>query len=119
MKSGNIIREKSFILAIHTVKIVRKIQEEKKEFVLSNQLLKSATSIGANIEEAIGGQSRKDFFAKLSISYKEARETMYWIKLLYATDLLTKDEFESICKITEECCRIIGKIQLTLKANGI
>lgn len=61
MKSGNIIREKSFILAIHTVKIVRKIQEEKKEFVLSNQLLKSATSIGANIEEAIGGQSRKDF----------------------------------------------------------
>lgn len=71
MKSGNIIREKSFILAIHTVKIVRKIQEEKKEFVLSNQLLKSATSIGANIEEAIGGQSRKDFLLNFLFRIKK------------------------------------------------
>lgn len=80
MKSGNIIRE-IIILAIHTVKIVRKIQEEKKEFVLSNQLLKSATSLGANIEEAIGGQSRKDFFVERFNVYLS---TNWGVKLLIA-----------------------------------
>jgi four helix bundle protein len=65
------------------------LSEEKKEFILSKQLLRSGTSIGANIEEAIGGQSRKDFFAKLSISYKEARETHYWIRLLTDMNYLT------------------------------
>jgi len=119
MKSGNIIQEKSFALAIVAIKIVRKLQTEKNEFVLSNQLLKAATSVGANIEESIGGQSRKDFLAKISIAYKEARETIYWIKLLHGTDLLTKDEFESIWKIADECCRIIGKIQTTLKIKGV
>ena len=82
-------------------------------------MLKAATSVGANIEESIGGQSRKDFLAKISIAYKEARETIYWIKLLHGTDLLTKDEFESIWKIADECCRIIGKIQTTLKIKGV
>lgn len=118
MKSGNIIQDKSFALAILTIRIVRKLQIDKREYLLSSQLLKSATSVGANIEESIGEQSRKDFLSKISIAYKEARETIYWNKLLFMTELLTKDEFESILRITEECCRIIGKIQITIKSKG-
>tara|TARA_R110001592_G_scaffold141264_2_gene362673 strand:- start:357 stop:590 length:234 start_codon:yes stop_codon:yes gene_type:complete len=72
------------------------LQAEKKEYILSKQLVRSGTSIGANIEEAIGGQSKKDFFAKLTISYKEARETKYWIRLLTDTTYLTKEQTEPL-----------------------
>lgn len=85
----NIIQIKSYDFAIRIVELYEFLSEEKKEFILSKQLLRSGTSIGANIEEAIGGQSRKDFFAKLSISYKEARETHYWIRLLTDMNYLT------------------------------
>jgi len=78
----NIIQDKSYQFAIKIVNTCKLLQATQKEFVLSNQLLRSGTSIGANIEEAIGGQSRKDFYAKLTISYKEARESKYWIRLL-------------------------------------
>ena len=71
----NIIKKKSFDFAIRIVKLFQHLQTEKREFVLSKQLLRFGTSIGANVEEAIGGQSEKDFFAKLTIAYKEARET--------------------------------------------
>ena len=70
--------------------------EVKKEYVLSKQLLRAGTSVGANIEEAIGGQSEKDFFAKLTIAYKEARETHYWLRLLTDTEFITKEESESL-----------------------
>lgn len=73
----NIIQNKSYAFAIRVVKVYQRLCSEKKEFVLSKQLLRSGTSIGANVEEAIGGQSSKDFFAKLTIAYKEARETHY------------------------------------------
>ncbi len=69
---------------------------EKKEFVLSKQMLRSGTSIGANVEEAIGGQSKTGFISKLSIAYKEARETFYWIKLLKETDYLSKEMANSV-----------------------
>ena len=82
MKKDNIIQTKSYDFALRIVKLYKHLSQEKKEFVLSKQLLRSGTSIGANIEEAIGGQSRKDFFAKLTIAYKEARESHYWIRLL-------------------------------------
>ena len=72
-------------------------------------------SIGANIEEAIGGQSKKDFFAKLTISYKEARESKFWIRLLKDTDYLSKDEAESLLQDIEELLKIIGSIQKTIK----
>jgi four helix bundle protein len=85
MKQSNIVQEKSFTFAVRAVNAYKYLSLEKKEFVLSKQFLRSATSIGANIEEAIGGQSKADFIAKLSISYKEARETAYWIKLLKET----------------------------------
>lgn len=77
MEKSNVIKDKSFAFAIEKVELYKWMTEEKKEYVLSKQILRSGTSIGANIEEAIGGFSKKDFRAKLSISYKEARETRY------------------------------------------
>lgn len=76
---------------------------------------RSGTSIGANVEESIGGQSQSDFLHKISIAYKEARETIYWIKLLAATDYFTKEEADSLLNDAEEICRILGKIQITIK----
>ena len=95
--------------------MVKKLQNDKKEFVLSKQLLRSGTSIGANVEEAIGGQSRKDFYAKLTIAYKEARETKYWIRLLTDTSFLEKEDSSSLLNDIEELLRIIGSIQKTIK----
>ena len=85
--------------------------------MLSKQILRSGTSIGANVEEAIGGQSKSDFISKLSIAYKEARETSYWLRLLKDTDYLTLKEFESIYPDIEELCRIIGSIQKSTKGH--
>ncbi|BBD56520.1 four helix bundle protein [Planktothrix agardhii 1806] len=78
------------------------MSESKKEYILSKQVLRSGTSIGANVEEALGGQSKADFIAKLPIAYKEARETSYWLRLLKDTDYLTEKEFESIHADAEE-----------------
>lgn len=115
MKGNNIIQEKSFAFAVRAVKLFKYLKEEKREFVLSKQFLRCATSIGANVEESIGGQSDKDFLSKLSIAYKEARETMYWLKLLKATDYITQSEAESMLTDAEELCKILGKIQITLR----
>ena len=82
----NVLLEKSFAFAVRVIKAYKYLVEEKKEFVLSKQFLKSGTAIGANAEEAVGGQSKADFISKLSIAYKEARETKYWIRLLHATN---------------------------------
>jgi four helix bundle protein len=117
MKADNIIQQKSFAFAIRIINVYKYLSSEKKEFVLSKQLLRSGTSIGANIEESIGGQSGKDFLSKMSISYKEARETIYWLKLLQATDYLSKQEAQSLLNDAEEICKIIGKIQITLKSK--
>lgn len=115
MKKDNIIQQKSYDFAVRIVKLFKYLSAEKKEFVLSKQLLRSGTSIGANIEEAIGGQSRKYFFAELTISYKEARETHYWLRLLKDTDYLTADEANSLLSDVEEILRIIGSIQKTIR----
>jgi len=80
--------------------------------------LRSGTSIGANIEESIGGQSDKDFLSKISISYKEARETIYWLKLLQSTEYLSEQEAISLLNDAEEICKILGKIQITLKSRN-
>ena len=94
MKTNNIIQEKSFAFAIRIVNLYKYLTSEKKEFVLSKQLLRSGISIGANIEESIGGVSEKDFLNKSGIS--EARESIYWLKLLNKTDYLSDSEFESL-----------------------
>ncbi|MCP4442265.1 MAG: four helix bundle protein [Aureispira sp.] len=117
MKTNNVVQEKSYAFAIRIVKLYQYLCETKKEFRLSDQLLRCGTSIGANIEEAIEGQSKKDFFAKLTISYKEAREARYWIRLLRGTGYLTKQESESLLLDVEELLRIIGSIQNTIRKS--
>jgi four helix bundle protein len=117
MKKDNVVQIKSYAFAVRVVKACQYLNNEKKEFVLSKQLLRSGTSIGANIEEAIGGQSEKDFFAKLTISYKEARESHYWIRLLKDTDYLNQEEASSLINDVEELLKIIGSIQKTLREN--
>lgn len=103
----NIIQTKSYEFALKIVKLHRVLVENKKEFVLSKQLLRCGTSIGANIEEAIGGQSEKDFYAKLTVSYKEARETKYWIRLLKDSEYLDKEIANDFLSDVEELLRII------------
>jgi four helix bundle protein len=115
MKKDNIIQIKSYAFAIRIIKTYQFLCENKKEFVLSKQLLRCGTSVGANIEEAIGAQSDKDFYAKLTIAYKEARETNYWIRLLKDTDYLSEEIYCSLLKDIDELLRIIGSIQKTLR----
>ena len=114
----NVIQIKSYAFAVKIVKVYKHLCENKKEYVLSKQLLRSGTSVGANVEEAIGGQSEKDFFAKLTIAYKEARETHYWVRLLTDTEFITKEESESLLFDIEELLRIIGSIQKTLRSKN-
>ena len=118
MKTNNVIHEKSFAFAIRIVNAYKYLRSEKNEFVLSKQMLRSGTSIGANVEEAIGAQSPADFLHKLSISYKEASETLYWLKLLQATNYLLDELAESLSNDCNEICKIIGKIQTTLKSRN-
>ncbi len=106
----NIILKKSYDFAIRIVKMYRHLSVEKKEYVLSKQVLRSGTSIGANVEEAIGGISKADFKAKMGIAYKEARETDYWLRLLNDTDYLEKEAFSSIRSDLTELLKILFSI---------
>jgi four helix bundle protein len=115
MKDDNVIQKKSFAFALRSVNVYKYLISEKKEFVLSKQFLRAATSIGANVEEAIGAQSNADFLSKISISYKEARETKYWIKLLFGGEYLTQKEYDSLSFDVEELLKILGSIQKTTK----
>ena len=114
----NILLDKTFTFAIRVVNAYKYLVDEHREFVLSKQFLRSGTSIGANSEEAVGGQSRNDFAAKLAIAYKEARETKYWIRLLHATGYFKKYQAESLSDDAEELLRILGKILITTKTNS-
>lgn len=114
----NVVQQKSFAFAIRVVNAYKYLTEQKKEFVLSKQLLRWGTSIGANVEEATGGQSKKDYIAKISISYKEARETKYWLNLLTATNYLDEKLSKSLLDDVEELCKILSSILLTTKQNN-
>jgi four helix bundle protein len=109
-KKPNIIAEKSFLFAVRIVKLYQHLSEKKKEFVLSKQILRSGTAIGKNVEEAEGAISKADFSNKISIAYKEARETHYWIRLLSATGFLNQKECESIMNDCEEILKILRAI---------
>ena len=111
----NLIQRKTYDFALKIIKVYKNLNDEKKEFILSKQLIRSGTSIGANIEEAIGGQSEKDFISKLSIAYKEARETKYWIKLLYDSKYIESVVFEDLINDIDVILRVIGSIQKTMK----
>lgn len=118
MKKVNIVQQKSYEFALLCVKLFQKLSLEKKEYILSKQILRSGTSVGANIEEAIGGQSSKDFLAKVGIAYKEARETHFWLRLLRDSDYISNQESIIYMDKCEELLRIIGSIQKTLKAKN-
>lgn len=117
MKAENVIREKSYAFALRIVKAYKYLAEEKKEYVLSKQLLRCGTSVGANVEEAIGGQTPKDFLSKSNVSYQEARETMYWLRLLKDSDILNEKESDSLMKNCDELLKIIGTIIKTMKVK--
>jgi four helix bundle protein len=115
MKTDNVLQIKTYAFAIRIVKATQYLTNEKKEYVLSKQLLRSGTSIGANTEEAIGGQSDKDFYAKLNIVYKEARETSFWLRLLKDTHYFEESHADSLLFDCNEILKIVGSIIKTMK----
>ena len=117
MKTNNPLIDKSYAFALRVVELYRYLCEEKKEFVLSKQVLRSGTAIGAHAEEAINGQSQKDFQHQVSIAYKEARETHYWLRLLRDSSYLDATTAEGLLEDCDELLRISGSILVTLKRN--
>ncbi len=109
------VQEKSFRLAVRIVNLCRYLQTERKEYVLSKQLLRSGTSIGANIAESQQAQSRADFISKLNIALKEAYETDYWLRLMSETQYLNAQEFESIVTDCKELEKLLIAIVKTSK----
>lgn len=117
MKEKGPLAVKSYAFAIRVVKLSRTLQTESKEFVLSRQILKSGTSIGALIREAQFAESRADFVHKMSVSLKEANETLYWLSLLHDTDFLSLSEFK---ELDSNCDELVSMLVATVKkAKGI
>ncbi|MCY1636279.1 four helix bundle protein [Marinifilum sp. D737] len=106
----NIILAKSYAFAVRIVKLNQFLTQEKTEFVLSKQILRSGTSIGAIVEEAVGGISKKEFRAKMSIAYKESRETDYWLRILKDTTIIEEKLFNSLYQENKELLKILYKI---------
>ena len=110
---NNIIVDKSKAFALRIIKLSKYLTNDKKEFVLSKQILKSGTSIGANVKEAIRAQSKPDFYSKMNIALKEASETEYWLELLFESEYITSQEFNSIYPACEEIIKILVSITKT------
>ena len=115
MKTENAVEEKSKAFAIRILKLNKYLREEKKEFVLSEQILRSGTSIGANVKEANCAQSKADFYSKLNIALKEAVETEYWLELLCAGEYIEKAHFENIYNDCKELIKLLTAITKTQK----
>ena len=113
----NTLKDKSFAFAVRIAKLYSYLRENKKEFVLSKQLLRSGTSIGANIREAYNAESKKDFVHKLAIAQKECDESLYWLELLNAIECISEKEFESLSTDCIELLKIIRSSILTTKIN--
>jgi four helix bundle protein len=113
METDNVICEKSYAFALRIVKLFAHLQKDKGEFILSRQVIRSGTSIGANVEEAMGAQSDKDFLSKMTIAYKETRETRYWLQLLRDSGYLPPKHAQSILNDCEELLKILGKIKIS------
>jgi len=115
MKKDNLIKDKSFDFAIRIVNLSKLIAQREKEFIISKQLIRSGTSIGALIREAEHAESRADFIHKLSISLKEANETEYWIDILFKTNYISIQEYESIQADIKEILKLLISILKKLK----
>ena len=114
----NLVKEKSYRFALRIVKLGRFLISEQKEFIISKQIIRCGTSVGANIEEAEGAQSKKDFIAKLQISLKEARETHYWLRIIKDTELINKKLAESLLQDINDMIALLTKILKTAKVNN-
>lgn len=110
MKTDNIIVDKSKSFALRIIRLYKFLCDNKKEFVLSKQVLRSGTSIGANVKEAIRGQSKADFYARMCIALKEPSETEYWLKLLNESGYIPDNAFESIYSDCQEILRLLMSI---------
>ena len=119
MKSeqDNLIVVKSKAFALRIIKLYKYLSDEKREFILSKQILRSGTSIGANVKEGIRGQTKPDFYAKMNVALKEASETEYWLELLHESDYLTDDTFKSIHVECVEILKILMSITKTQKGG--
>ena len=113
----NIVKDKSFELAKEIVFIFQHLIKDKHEYILSKQLLRSGTSVGANTVEGVAGRSRKDFINGLSIAYKEARETFFWLLLLKETKLLSDEKANPVLSTCDEVIRILCSILKTTNQN--
>ncbi len=111
------VRDKSYTFALRMIKMYQHLTKDKQEFILSKQVLRSGTSIGANIEEASGAQSNKDFLAKMTIAYKEARETHYWLRLLHDSGYFTENAAISILNDCEELLKMLASIKKTTQSR--
>ena len=115
MEVQQTVNQKSRHFAVRVVRLYQHLTNEKKEYVLSKQLLRSGTSIGANIAESECAFSRKDFLAKMYIAFKECNETLYWIDLLHDTDYLTESAYASICTDCKELHKMLASITKTIR----
>ncbi len=113
----NIVKEKSFAFAVRVLKLYQYLIADKKEFVLSKQLLCSGTSVGALVREAEHAETKKDFVHKMAIAQKEINETIYWLEILQTTEYLTIEQFESINSDTTEIIKLITSIIKSTKTN--
>jgi four helix bundle protein len=114
MKSKSITESKSFDFALQIILIYKHLIANKNEYTLSKQILRSGTSIGANVAEAIGGYSKNDFKFKISLAYKEAKETEYWLKLLESSQYLTTQEAHVLLIDVDELLKLLGSTLLTI-----
>lgn len=114
-----IIKDKTFEFAVQIVELYKRLHDTKKEYVLSKQLLRSGTSIGANTREALNAESKADFIHKLAIAQKECDETIYWLELLKASSYISSTEFDSYNSKATEILKILRSIILTTKQNLI
>ena len=119
MVENNLILAKSKAFALRVIRLYQFLNSEKKEFILSKQVLRSGTSIGANAKEAANAQSKADFYAKMYIAYKEANETEYWLELLHESGYIENSAFESIYTDCKEIIKILAAITKTQKKDGI
>ena len=117
MKQDNAIVNKSKAFALRIIKLYKYLCNEQNEYVLSKQILRSGTSIGANVKEAIRGQSKPDFYAKLNIALKEASETEYWLELLHESEYIEPSAFQSIYADCQEIIRLLVAITKTQKTQ--
>ena len=115
MTESQTVSQKSRIFAVRIVRLYQYLCNEKKEYVLSKQLLRSGTSIGANISESICSFSQREFLAKMYIAFKECNETLYWLSLLYDTDYLTEKEYDSVKADCEELYKMLASITKTMR----